>query len=91
MVILMADEGSTTCEGLLTIRIWTLVRSFSRVDSTVPCQGAGIAEWLCIQRQFIPLTCVCSVEQRLPCRNVRTCGVSRRYGRERVQSTRTSE
>jgi len=90
MVILVACEGSPTREGLLTIRIRTFVWSFSRVDSTMPCQGTGVAERLGVQRQYVRIEIHTPWNQRLPCRNVRTCGAFRRYERVRVQSARTS-
>jgi hypothetical protein len=45
-MILMAGQGSATRKGLLAIGIWALVRSLSRVDTTMARQGTRVTEGL---------------------------------------------
>lgn len=42
----MTGQGGAAREGLLAIGIGTLVRALARVDPTMPCQGARVAEGL---------------------------------------------
>lgn len=46
VMILVTSEGGATCEGFLTIGVWTFVWTFTRVDAAVPRKRARIAEWL---------------------------------------------
>lgn len=45
-MILMSGQGRAPGEGLLAVGVRALVRTLSRVNSSVPGQGAGIREWL---------------------------------------------
>jgi hypothetical protein len=46
VMVLMTRQGRASSERLLTVRIWTLVRPFSRMYSAVSGQGRRIAERL---------------------------------------------
>lgn len=46
VMILMACQSSSSCESLLTICIWALVWTLSRMDTSVSSKRAGITERL---------------------------------------------
>jgi len=48
VVVLVAREGGASGESLLAVGIWALVGSLPTVNTTVTCQGAGIAEGLIV-------------------------------------------
>jgi hypothetical protein len=45
-MVLVTSQGCATRESLLAIRVWALIGSLSRMDSTMTCQGARVAERL---------------------------------------------
>jgi hypothetical protein len=45
-MVLMTGQGGTTRKGLLAIGIWTLVRTLSGVDTSVPRQRARVTKRL---------------------------------------------
>jgi len=49
VVILVTSQGRPACKGLLAVGVWALVRSLSRVDTSMSGKGARVAERLVVE------------------------------------------